>query len=245
MRSPLRVIIVDDEELARQVLREYLAQVADVEVVAECANGFDAVKAANDLQPDLVLLDVQMPKLDGFEVLDLLGGAMPVIFTTAHDEYALRAFQIHAVDYLLKPFSPERLAEAMARARERIAAGRAATPKSLVAETQRRFPDRILVRDGGNVHVIPIEALDYAQAQDDYVLLRTSGKNHLKEQTLADLEASLDPRRFVRIHRSFLLNIDRITKVELYAKDSRIAILKDGTKLPVSRSGYARLSERL
>jgi two-component system, LytTR family, response regulator len=170
---------------------------------------------------------------------------MPVIFTTAHDEYALRAFQIHAVDYLLKPFSPERLAEAMARARERIAAGRAATPKSLVAETQRRFPDRILVRDGGNVHVIPIEALDYAQAQDDYVLLRTSGKNHLKEQTLADLEASLDPRRFVRIHRSFLLNIDRITKVELYAKDSRIAILKDGTKLPVSRSGYARLSERL
>jgi two-component system, LytTR family, response regulator len=157
----------------------------------------------------------------------------------------LKAFEVHAVDYLLKPFSQERLLEALAEARTRIARGAGQTPTALVDEVQRRQKDRLLIRDGGNVHILSVDALDFAQAQDDYVLLRANGRNYLKEQTLADLETSLDPHRFVRIHRSYLVNLDRVTKVELYAKDSRAVILKDGTRLPVSRTGYSRLSERL
>lgn len=241
----MRVVIVDDEELARQVLREYLAACPDATLVAECANGFEAVKAVAEQPADLVILDIQMPKLDGFEVLQLIGPRIPVIFATAHDEYALRAFEAHAVDYLLKPFSQERLCEALAHARARIAQGAGQTPPALMDEVQRRQKDRLLIRDGGHVHILSIDALDFAQAQDDYVLLRAHGRNYLKEQTLADLEASLDPRRFVRIHRSYLVNLDRVTKVELYAKDSRAVILKDGARLPVSRAGYGRLSERL
>jgi two-component system LytT family response regulator len=243
--SGIRVITVDDEELARQVLREYLAACPDVTLVAECANGFEAVRTVSEQAPDLVILDIQMPKLDGFEVLQLIGPRIPVIFATAHDEYALKAFEVHAVDYLLKPFSQERLLEALAEARTRIARGAGQTPPALVDEVQRRQKDRLLIRDGGNVHILSIDALDFAQAQDDYVLLRANGRNYLKEQTLADLEASLDPHRFVRIHRSYLVNLDRVTKVELYAKDSRAVILEDGTRLPVSRTGYSRLSERL
>jgi two-component system LytT family response regulator len=243
--SGIRVITVDDEELARQVLREYLAACPDVTLVAECANGFEAVRTVSEQAPDLVILDIQMPKLDGFEVLQLIGPRIPVIFATAHDEYALKAFEVHAVDYLLKPFSQERLLEALAEARTRIARGAGQTPTALVDEVQRRQKDRLLIRDGGNVHILSVDALDFAQAQDDYVLLRANGRNYLKEQTLADLETSLDPHRFVRIHRSYLVNLDRVTKVELYAKDSRAVILKDGTRLPVSRTGYSRLSERL
>ncbi|MPZ21643.1 MAG: response regulator [Luteitalea sp.] len=241
----MRVITVDDEELSRQVLREYLAACPDVTLVAECANGFEAVRAVSEQLPDLVILDIQMPKLDGFEVLQLIGPRIPVIFATAHDDYALKAFEVHAVDYLLKPFSQERLREALAQARTRIAQGEGQTPPALVDEVQRRQRDRLLIRDGGNVHILSVDALDFAQAQDDYVLLRANGRNYLKEQTLSDLEASLDPQRFVRIHRSYLVNLDRVAKVELYAKDSRAVILKDGARLPVSRMGYSRLSERL
>ncbi|MPY89343.1 MAG: response regulator [Luteitalea sp.] len=241
----LRVVTVDDEELSRRVLREYLAACPEVTLVAECANGFDAVKAVSEQAPDLIILDVQMPRLDGFEVLELIGSSAHVIFATAHDEYALKAFEVHAVDYLLKPFSQERLSEAVTRARARIATGAGQTPGTLVSDVRRRQSDRLLIRDGGNVHVLPVDALDFAQAQDDYVLLRANGRNYLKEQTLADLEASLDSQRFVRIHRSYLVNLDRITRVELYAKDSRVVILKDGARLPVSRGGYSRLSERL
>ena len=247
MSETLRIVIVDDEPLARAVLREYAQADAGLEIVADCANGFEAVKAVADLKPDLVLLDVQMPKLDGFEVLELLGREQTVIFVTAYDQYALRAFEVHAVDYLLKPFSAERFQDAMQRARERLRAkavlpldeiGREAKPRTGPAE-------RILIRDGANVHVLPAEAIDYVEAQDDYVAFKSAGKQYLKDQTLAAVEALLDPARFVRIHRSFILNIDRIAKVELYAKDSRMATLRDGTRLPVSRAGYARLSELL
>lgn len=246
----MRIVVVDDEALARGVVREYAANDPEIEVVAECANGFDAVKAVAELKPDLVLLDVQMPKLDGFEVLELLGRDQPVIFVTAYDQYALRAFEVHAVDYLLKPYSADRFREAIGRARERLRAHAAAGEIDLEALTRDGRPrsgpvERILIRDGSNVHVLPVGTIDYVEAQDDYVAFTSEGKQYLKDQTMAAVEASLDPARFVRIHRSFILNIDRLSKVELYAKDSRMAILRDGTRLPVSRAGYARLSALL
>jgi two-component system LytT family response regulator len=245
----LRVIIVDDEPLARGVVREYLAGNAGVEIVAECGNGFDAVKAVAELTPDLMFLDVQMPKLDGFEVLELVGRSVPVIFTTAYDQYALRAFEVHAVDYLLKPFSEERFAEALSRARIRLAGGdaREADVEALVKDARpKQGPlERVLIRDGAQVHVLPIERIDYVEAQDDYVCFVADGRSYLKDQTMTTVEGQLDPMRFVRVHRSYLLNIERIARVELYAKDSRVAILRDGTRLPVSRAGYARLAKLL
>jgi two-component system LytT family response regulator len=245
----LRTLIVDDEPAARALLVEYLAAHPEIAVVAECANGFEAVKAAAELQPDLLLLDVEMPKLSGLEVLELIGEGPAVVFVTAYDQYAVRAFEVHAVDYLLKPYTPERLAEALRRARERLARGERTAPgalaKSVREERGKPWADRILVRDGANIRVIPAAKLDYAEARDDSVLLVAEGGKHLKAQTLNDLEAQLDPARFVRIHRSFLANVERIARLELYAKDSRIAILATGVRLPVSRAGYARLRELL
>jgi len=242
--NPIRIVVADDEELARSLVREYLRESLDIQIVAECANGFQAVKAVTELKPDLLLLDIQMPRLDGFEVLDLVGRETNVIFITAYDQYAIRAFDVRAVDYLLKPFSAERLAEALDRARQKIARGESTAPAALVTEA--RAPgtksDRVLIRDGSEVHVIPIAKIDYVEAQDDYVCYRAEGKRLLKQQTLADAEAVLDASRFVRIHRSYILNVDRLAKLELYAKDSHAAILRDGTRLPVSRSGYSRLN---
>jgi two-component system LytT family response regulator len=243
----LRVVLVDDEPLARAVIREYLKAHPGVEVIAECGNGFEAVKAVTDLSPDLMFLDVQMPKLDGFEVLELIGRSVPVVFTTAFDTYALRAFEVHAVDYLLKPFDEARFAEALSRARTRIQAQDVLAVDELVADARPRTGpvERVLIRDGSQVHVLPVERIDYVEAQDDYVCFKADGKEYLKDQTMAAVEASLDPNRFVRIHRSYLLNIERIARVELYAKDSRVAILRDGRRLPVSRAGYARLAKLL
>lgn len=219
----------------------------DVDIVAECGNGFEAVKAVSELKPDLMFLDVQMPKLSGFEVLELLGQEVPVVFTTAYDQYALRAFEVHAVDYLLKPFGPERFADALSRARARLAAREALPVEALLADARpRQTPlERVLIRDGSQVHVLPVDRIDYVEAQDDYVSFKSEGKEYLKDQTLSSVEAGLDPARFVRIHRSYLLNIDRIARVELYAKDSRVAILRDAVRLPVSRAGYARLARLL
>jgi two-component system LytT family response regulator len=238
----LRAVIVDDEELARNLLREYLQSSADVEIVAECANGFEAVKAISEHQPDLVFLDIQMPKLDGFEVLELIEREVAVIFVTAYDQYAMKAFDAHAVDYLLKPFSLDRFEKAIARARLRL--GEKLPPPTELAREARapqQYLQRIVVKDGARVHIIPVESLDYAEAQDDYVSLHSHGKNYLKQQTISSLEAALDPQRFLRIHRSIIVNLERVAKIEPYAKDSRIAVLTDGTQLPVSRAGYDRL----
>jgi two-component system, LytTR family, response regulator len=245
--TPLRVAVVDDEELARAMAREYLSTMTDVEIVAECANGFEAVKAVAEQHPDVLLLDVQMPKLDGFEVLELVGRDVAVVFATAYDQYAIRAFEVHAVDYLLKPYSAERLSEAIERVRGRIGRGDAVSGRALSAAAHPvpSTTGRILVRDGPRVHVIPVAKLDYAQAQDDYVCFRCEGKQYLKEQTLAEVERSLDPAKFVRIHRSYLLNIDRLARVDVDARENRVAVLSDGQRLPVSRSGYARLSTLL
>jgi len=241
--DPLRVLVVDDEPPARELLAELLAEEPGVVEAGRCADGFEAVRAVNDLRPDVVLLDVQMPKLSGLEVAELIGDEVAVIFVTAYDEHAVRAFELHAVDYLLKPVDAPRLSEALARARRRLqpgaaAAARAARPAAAPAQ-------RVLVRDGARVHVLPAHKLDYVEAQDDAVRLVAGGQEYRKQQPLAELEAVLDSRRFVRIHRSYLLNLDRLARIELYAKDSRVAILADGTRLPVSRSGYARLRELL
>jgi two-component system LytT family response regulator len=244
---PLSVVVVDDEAPARALLRELLAGHADVAVVAECANGFEAVKAVTDLKPQLLLLDVQMPKLDGFEVLQLIGNDTLVIFVTAYDQYAIKAFEVHAVDYLLKPFDADRLAEALGRARSRLLAGEKIPTRALPSSAREAAQplERILVRDRAEVHVIPVDRVDFFESQDDYVGIRSGGRTHLKEQTLAEIEALLDPRAFVRIHRRYVLNLSRMAKIEQTDTDSRFAILTDGTRLPISRSGYGRLREVL
>jgi two-component system, LytTR family, response regulator len=244
---PLSAVIVDDEELARRYLRELLEAQGGVRVAGECANGFEAVKAVTETKPDLLFLDVQMPKLDGFEVLELLDAehAPAVIFVTAYDQYAMRAFDAHAVDYLLKPFDAARLARAIDRARERVGSRRLPREVAALARPAGERPYRIVVKDGARVHVIPIAKLDYVEAQDDYAALHSEGKSYLKQQPIGEIEALLDPAAFVRIHRSAIVNLERVARIEPYAKDSRIAILHDGTRLPVSRAGYARLLEAM
>ena len=244
---PLRVLIVDDEEPARALLAELLAGAEAVEVVGQCRNGYEAVQAIQALRPDLVLLDVQMPKLDGFEVLELLEEPPAVVFVTAYDEYAVRAFEVHAVDYLLKPVSAERLDAALDRARRRLAAGGPAPPAAALGREARPGAplERVLVREGEKVHVVPVGRVDYFEAQGDVVVVRAGETRLRKATTLGELEGALDPERFLRVHRSYILNLDRLAGLELYAKDSRVAILKDGTRLPVSRAGYARLRELL
>jgi two-component system, LytTR family, response regulator len=242
----LTAVIVDDEELARQVVREMLKKHPEIEVVGECANGFEAVKTVGEQKPDLLFLDIQMPKLDGFEVLELLEGNLAVVFVTAHDEHALRAFEVHAVDYLLKPFSADRFESALERATQRV--GSAAPPAGELASAAREpgeFASRIVVRDGTRVQIIPVAKLDFVEAQDDYVALASQGKKHLKQQTIASVEAILDPKVFLRVHRSYIVNLERVLRVEPYGKDTHVAVLQDGMKVPVSRAGYGRLREVL
>lgn len=242
----LRAIIVDDEELARSIVRELLRPHPEIQVVAECVNGFEAVKAVAEHKPDLLFLDVQMPKLTGFDVLELIGTDVAVIFVTAYDEFAMKAFEVHAVDYLLKPVGKERLEAALERAKARIGEKMPAPGElSAAARAPGEYAERIVVKDGTKVTLIPVAKLDYAEAQDDYVALASEGKKHLKQQTIASLEASLDPKQFVRIHRSYVVNLERVARIEPYGKDSRLAILSTGARLPVSRTGYARLKALL
>ena len=246
MTNRITAVIVDDEELARQVLREYARSIPDLEVIAECANGFEAAKTITERKPDLVFLDVQMPKLNGFEVLELIGREIAVVFTTAYDTYAMRAFDAHAVDYLLKPFRMDRFQTAVERARQRIGTpGPAPADLAAAARGPAQYAARLVVKDGAKVHVIPIARLDYAEAQDDYVSLHSEGKAYLKQQTISTLEAALDPQQFIRIHRSWLVNLLRVARIEPYGKESHVAILTDGTQLPVSRAGYERLKSLL
>jgi two-component system LytT family response regulator len=249
----MRVIIVDDELLARAVLREYLAAYPDVEIVGECANGFEAVKAIAELAPDLVFLDIQMPKLDGFEVVELAGAGASrcaqYVFVTAYDQFALRAFEVHALDYLLKPFTRERLQQALVHARERLGtpqAGAAALEAVAAASeaAQRRAPlERILIRDGARVQVIPAASIDYIEAQDDYVQVVASGRSWLKSQRLAELEEQLDPGAFLRVHRSYIVSLAAIERIDPSGKDGHCAVLRGGARIPVSRNGYQKLRD--
>ena len=244
MDPVIKVVIVDDEAPARDVLREFLADYPQFVVAPECANGYEAVKAASEHRPDLLFLDIQMPKLDGFEVLELLDRKPYVVFVTAYDEYAIRAFQVHAIDYLLKPFTPARFAEVVAHAEEMVRRG-APAGVSAAAASVRRPLQRIAFKDGPTIDVVPVQRIDYIEAQDDYVHVWARGQKHVKQQPLGDLEALLDPARFIRVHRSYIVNVESLARVEPYAKDSRVALLKDGTRVPVSRAGYERLKGML
>ena len=241
----ISAMVVDDEELARNVIKEHLAAHPAVRLLGESSNGFDAVKAVDELKPDLLFLDIQMPKLDGFEVLELLDPQPAVVFVTAFDQHALRAFEVHAVDYLLKPFSKERFEEALTRVKARLSNGRASRIEAAELNNTAKgdWPlDRIVVKDGPKVTLIPLADLDFIQAQDDYVLLKTPEKGHLKQQTLTSLEQRLDPARFFRIHRSFIIQLDRLIRLEQTETESWVAVLRGGARLPVSKSGYSRLS---
>ena len=245
-KDTFTALLVDDEELARGLVREHLQSHPEIQIIGECANGFEAVKATTEHSPDLMFLDIQMPKLNGFEVLELMNPQPATIFITAYDQHALKAFEAHAVDYLLKPFNEARFEEALAKAKAKCIAGHVtvAHPSELSAAARDKWPlERIVVRDGSKVTFISLDKLDYVQAQDDYVELKTEGRGYLKQQTLSSLENQLDPKRFLRIHRSFILPLDRLARLEQGLTDSWTAILRDGTKLPVSKSGYAKLKE--
>lgn len=244
MNEPIRVAIVDDEAPARAIVAEFLADDPRFTVVAECANGYEAVKACAEHRPELLFLDIQMPKLDGFEVLELLDAKPKVVFVTAYDEYAIRAFEVHAIDYLLKPFTAARFAEVAAHA-EQIVRGAESQPLAGAISSARKALQRIAFREGGAIDVVPVQRIDYIEAQDDYVHVSAAGKKRIKQQTLTELERLLDPARFVRVHRSYIVNLESLARVEPYGKDSRVVILKDGTRIPVSRAGYERLRELL
>jgi two-component system, LytTR family, response regulator len=242
--EPIKVLIVDDEAHAREILAEYLAEYPQFVIAGECANGYEAVKAVAEKHPDLLFLDIQMPKLDGFEVLELLDTKPKVVFVTAYDEYAVRAFEVHAIDYLVKPFTADRFATVVARA-EQAVRGSASQPLGDLSAFRSKPLQRIAFKQGGSIDVVPVQRIDYIEAQDDYVHVHARGEKHVKQQTLAELEQVLDPARFVRVHRGYIVNLESLSRVEPYAKDSRVVVLKDGTRIPVSRAGYERLKALL
>jgi two-component system LytT family response regulator len=237
MNKTLQLLIVDDEPLARALTREYLAKHTDIDIIGEATNGLEAVEAINTLGPDLILLDIFMPKLNGLEVLELTGRSQGVIFTTAYDQYALKAFDLHAVDYLLKPFSQARFDEAIVRARKLLDAAPINIP-DLIADTKL---ERIVVRDRGHIHIISLAEIEYIEAQDDYISIHWNGKSILKTQSLSSVESQLDQQAFVRIHRSVIVNITAVKYLERISKDAQVAVLHSGAKLSVSRAGYERL----
>ncbi|RYY66937.1 MAG: response regulator [Chitinophagaceae bacterium] len=243
----MTALIIDDEPLARAFVRECLQAYPQVAIAGECDNGFEGAKAIQQLQPDLVFLDIQMPKINGFELLELLEQRPSVIFTTAYDEYALQAFEAHAVDYLLKPFSPERFGKAMEKFLDNR--GREQQQKAVTGLLQQpvdgAHADRIVVKTGGKIRIIPWTDIRYLEAADDYVKVHTADGVHLKNKTLGYYEQALPATQFVRVHRSYLANVQEITRIEPYEKDSHLALLKSGARVPVSRSGYIRLKEAL
>ncbi|WP_428719164.1 LytR/AlgR family response regulator transcription factor [Undibacterium curvum] len=254
MNEPLRVVIADDEDLARRLITEYLKPHNDLHIIAECETGTEAVDAITHLQPDLVFLDIQMPELTGLEVLEATGRQHGVIFTTAYDQYALRAFDLHAIDYLLKPYSQQRFNEALSKARKLISSQgdardtsrsqtAAGLPGMLAAQTAQT--QRLLIRDRGQTHVVPIADIDFIEAQDDYILIHAGQKSWMKTQSLSDLEAQLDPAQFIRAHRSYLLHLPALLSLEKINKDSQLAVLRNGHKIPVSRSGLERIKPSL
>jgi two-component system LytT family response regulator len=243
----IKAIIIEDEKLARNLILEYLRDYSDIQVTGEYENGFSGLKAINELKPDLVFLDIQMPKLNGFEMLEVLDHKPVIIFTTAFDQYAIKAFEFNAADYLLKPYSQERFSEALKKARERLISGDVNITDKLInhIDKQKEIINRIVVRSRSNIHVIPVDKISYIKAEDDYVMLYTLDGKFLKQKTMKYYEDHLPPEDFVRIHRSYITRLSEISQMQLYEKDSYIVILKDGTKLPVSKSGLPRLKNML
>ena len=237
-----KIITIDDEPLARSIVKEYLQKYPELEVVQECNDGFEGFKAIQQHHPDLIFLDIQMPKINGFEMLELLDQAPAVIFTTAFDEYAIKAFEAHAIDYLLKPFSQDRFDKAIQKWREQKVSSQKNTEDLL--ETASYSPaqsQRIVVKTGSKIKIIPVHDVFYLEAADDYVKVHTQEGNFLKNKTMSHFEKTLDPQQFVRSHRSYIINIQQITRIDPYEKDNHVAILKSGAKVPVSRNGYVKL----
>ena len=247
-----KTIIVEDEKPARDLLKVYLSEYPEAELIGEYDNGFDGLKAINESKPDVILLDVQMPKLTGFEMLEVLEHLPEVIFTTAYDQYAIRAFEQNAVDYLLKPFSRERFGEAIRKLELRLEKRlEEEDGKSTIEKIRLHLADsdeklhRIVIKKSGKIHVISTNDINFLEAQDDYVMVYTDDGKYLKQQTMKYFENHLDKEQFVRVHRSYIANISCIERIEPYEKTNYILILKDGNKVPVSRSGMQVLKENL
>lgn len=243
----IKAIVIDDEPLARAMLLEFLQSYADIAVVQECGDGFEGLKAIQQHQPELIFLDIQMPKITGFEMLELIEDPPAVIFTTAFEAYAVRAFDAHAVDYLLKPFSKERFDKAIQKWMEQHKTGLRGTEAAAVtidalAQSQ-AMHQRIIVKDGGKIKIVPVHDIQYLEAADDYVKIITAEGYFLKNKTMSFFEQVMDAQQFVRTHRSYIVNIHFITRIEPYEKESHLAILKGGQKIPVSRTGYNKLKE--
>ncbi|MEO9964709.1 MAG: LytTR family DNA-binding domain-containing protein [Reichenbachiella sp.] len=241
-----RVIIIDDEPPAREVIKHFLKHHTDFEFVGEAENGFDGLKLIQNEQPDLIFLDIQMPKLTGFELLELIDQPPVIIFSTAYDQYALKAFELHAADYLLKPFNKERFEDGLEKARKLIGTRPAPLPtESLVQEYLQEPSHRVVVKDGAKIDIIPAEDIIRIAAQDDYSEIITAKGKHLKKQTMKHLEQVLDPKKFVRVHRSSIVQVAQIDKIDKYGKETHLAILKNGDEVVVSATGFAKLKELL
>lgn len=248
MSEVTKAVIIEDELLARNLLKNYLKDYPKIEIIAECENGFDGLKAINELKPDLVFLDVQMPKLTGFEMLELLEYRPEIIFTTAYNQFAIKAFEQHAVDYLLKPFSKDRLMVAVERAMEKIKGNRTGEiPIDKLTEIPESDTiDRVVVKDKNKIHIIPTEQIRYIESLDDYVMIYTRDKRFVKQKTMKFFEDHLNPKEFIRIHRSYIVKVEEIAEIQQYEKESHIVILKnDHTKLKVSKTGYKNIKEAL
>lgn len=240
----MKIIIIDDEPLARGIVKEFLTTHTDLELAAECADGFEGIKAIQQYQPDLIFLDIQMPKINGFEMLELIENPPQVIFTTAFDEFAIKAFESNAVDYLLKPFSKERFEKAIQKLRQHTPDN---STKEVVesAAASALQQNRVVVKDGSKIKIIPVNKIHYLEAADDYVKLVTSDGTFLKNRTMAFFEKSLATFHFVRVHRSYIVNSQLITRIDAYEKDNHLVLLTTGENLPVSKAGYAKLKEVL
>lgn len=244
----LKVILIDDEPLSRSILREYLESYTELTIVAECGDGFEGVKAITQHQPDLIFLDIQMPKINGFEMLELLDPVPAVIFSTAFDEYAMKAFEAHAVDYLLKPFSKERFDKAMQKwLLQRKQSGTNENVTGLLEKQPRTAEDqnRVVVKSGSNIRIIPTAEIYYIEAFDDYVKIFTKDDFYLKKKTMSYYEQTLNPAEFLRVHRSFIIRLEHLTRVEPFEKNGYMALLKNNARIPVSRTGYTRLKDKL
>jgi two-component system LytT family response regulator len=235
----IKIIVIDDEPLARGIVKEYLKSFAQVEIVAECGDGFEGVKAIAQHQPDLVFLDIQMPKINGFEMLELIDSPPPVIFTTAFDEYAIKAFETHAIDYLLKPFGKERFEKAMNKWLSQKVTNIPTTVSEEISPPESQ--NRVVVKKGQNIVVLPIQRIHYFEAFDDYVKIFTTEGFYLKKKTMAFFEKTLDVSQFVRVHRSYLMNLQELMRIEPMEKDNHVALLKSGTRIPLSQTGYTKL----
>lgn len=243
----IKALIIEDEELGRELIKNYLKNNKNIEIIAACENGFEGIKAIQELNPDLVFLDIQMPKLNGFEMLEILDDKPEIIFTTAYNQYAIRAFELNAIDYLLKPFSKERLLESLDKALQRINSNE--SPAKIINKLVQAPPDepieRIVVKSNNKIHVIPVNDIRYLEAQDDYVMIYTTEGKHLKQATMKYFEQYLNPKDFMRVHRSYIIRLDQVEQLEPYFKGSYVAKLKNGPKVKISKNGFKNLKEKL